>query len=363
MNTAANGNIPGTIVKRDAGGSVSAASITLNGNLTLPPTTPSSGIIFSGNTTLLHTFGSASVYAGLGAGNLTTVGGSDTGFGDQALAANTSGSDNTAVGYQSLFLNTGGLFNTAMGSSALSSNANGFYNTAIGYQSLLSDTNNANTAIGYRCLVANVSGLGNTAIGEDTLDGVTSGNENIALGQAAGTAIVTGSSNIDIGNPGFGNESGAIRIGTTQTKAVIVGIFGATIASGGSPVLVNSSGLLGTLTSSARFKQNIRSMADTSHELLALRPVSFEYKPEIDPKGTPQFGLVAEEVEKVDPNLVVYDDKHQVYSVRYEAVNAMLLNEFLKEHQKVAEQSTEIQQLQRSVAELKKMVQSSSQRK
>jgi hypothetical protein len=114
-------------------------------------------------------------------------------------------------------------------------------------------------------------------------------------------------------------------------------------------VYVTSSGQLGTLTSSARFKQNIRSMGEASDALLSLRPVSFRYKPEIDPKGIPQFGLVAEEVEKVDPDLVARDDKNQIYTVRYEAVNAMLLNEFQKEHRKVEEQNTKLQDLRRNV--------------
>jgi len=168
---------------------------------------------------------------------------------------------------------------------------------------------------------------------------LTAGSYNIALGQNAGTAIVTGNNNIDIGNAGFGDESGVIRIGTSQTKAVMVGIYGSTIASGGTAVYVNGSGLLGTITSSRRFKQNIQSMDHASDVLLALHPVTFEYKPELDPTATPQFGLVAEEVEKVDPALVVHDDKHQIYSVRYEAVYAMLLNEFLKQHGKIEEQN------------------------
>src|SRR5206468_1466569 len=124
----------------------------------------------------------------------------------------------------------------------------------------------------------------------------------------------------------------------------------------------NSSGQLGTLTSSARYKQNIEKMGDASDVLLALQPVIFQYQPDIDPQGMPQFGLIAEQVEKVDPGLVVHDQQHGIYSVRYEAVNAMLLNEFLKQHQKLEEQSAEIQRLQQSVAELKAMVSQSAQK-
>jgi predicted ribosome quality control (RQC) complex YloA/Tae2 family protein len=177
---------------------------------------------------------------------------------------------------------------------------------------------------------------------------VTTGSGNIAIGVNAGSTIRTGNNNIDIGNTGFGDESDTIRIGTSQTKAVMLGIFGTTVGSGAT-VQVNANGLLGTVTSSARFKKNIQSMDDASDVLLALKPVTFVYKPELDPEGTPQFGLIAEEVEKVDPALVLHDDKHQIYTVRYEAVNAMLLNEFLKQHRKVEEQKTKLQELNQKV--------------
>jgi hypothetical protein len=124
-----------------------------------------------------------------------------------------------------------------------------------------------------------------------------------------------------------------------------------------------ANGLLGTVTSSARFKKNIQSRGDASDVLLALKPVTFVYKPELDPEGTPQFGLIAEDVEKVDPALVLHDDKNQIYAVRYEAVDVMLLNEFLKKHHQVADQNMEIQNLKQSVAELKQMVQSLGEKK
>jgi hypothetical protein len=171
----------------------------------------------------------------------------------------------------------------------------------------------------------------------------------------AGSAIVTGGNNIDIGNTGYGDESDTIRIGTTQTKAVMLGIFGTTVG-GGAPVQVNASGLLGTVTSSRRFKQNIHSMADASDVLLALHPVTFQYKSELDPEGTPQFGLIAEDVEKMDPALVLHDDKKQIYTVRYDAVNAMLLNEFLKEHRTVQEQGSEIQSLKQQLDKLEQLI-------
>jgi O-acetylhomoserine/O-acetylserine sulfhydrylase-like pyridoxal-dependent enzyme len=158
------------------------------------------------------------------------------------------------------------------------------------------------------------------------------------LGYTAGSNLTTGSNNIDIGNSGVAAEANTIRIGIagTQTTTFIAGISGAT-ASGGAAVFVNASGQLGTATSSRRFKQEIKPMDQASEAILALRPVTFRYKQEIDPKGIPQFGLVAEEVEQVNPDLVVRDAEGKVYTVRYEAVNAMLLNEFLKQHRKVEE--------------------------
>jgi trimeric autotransporter adhesin len=141
------------------------------------------------------------------------------------------------------------------------------------------------------------------------------------------------------------DESNTIRIGNTDiTDTFISGISGTTVASGAA-VLVDSNGHLGTLTSSKRFKEEIRPMNKTSEAIFSLEPVTFRYKKEIDPAGTSQFGLVAEDVEKINPDLVVRDKKGKTYSVRYEAVNAMLLNEFLKEHRKNEEQQATIAQL------------------
>jgi len=156
------------------------------------------------------------------------------------------------------------------------------------------------------------------------------------LGQSAGANLTTGSSNIDIGNVGAAGEAKTIRIGTTgiHTNTYVAGISGATVATG-VPVIVDTTGHLGTTTSSARYKEAIRAMDKTSETILSLKPVTFHYKKDLDPKGIPQFGLVAEEVEKVNPDLVARDEQGKPYTVRYEAVNAMLLNEFLKEHRKV----------------------------
>jgi len=206
----------------------------------------------------------------------------------------------------------------------------------------------ANTASGAYALQANTTGLNNTAAGYNALFNNKTGSNNIALGYQAGQAVLL-SSNIDIGNPGFGTDANTIRMGTSQTQTYLAGVFGVTSASG-VPLYVNSSGQLGTLTSSARFKDHIQPMNDASEALYSLQPVTFKYKSDIDPLGIPQFGLVAEQVGQVDPDLVARDAKGAIYTVRYEAVNAMLLNEFLKQHRKVEEQNRELETLKEKAA-------------
>ena len=213
---------------------------------------------------------------------------------------------------------------------------------------------------GVNALYSNTTGTSNSALGRNALVSNTSGSNNIAVGLSAGGNLTSGSNNIEIGHVGVAGESGRIRLGTqgTQTSTYIAGISGVTVA-GGVGVVVDSSGHLGTLTSSARYKEAIAPMGEASAAILALQPVTFHYKKELDPEGIPQFGLVAEEVAKVDPALVARDEAGKPYTVRYEAVNAMLLNEFLKEHRKVEEQSNQIakedskvQKLEATVAQL-----------
>ena len=277
-----------------------------------------------------------------------TVGTYNTASGVQALEQNTNGVYNTAEGFYALNANTSGYENTANGASALILNTTGSENTANGYQALYNNTNGVeNTANGNNALVANTSGSYNTANGYGALELNSSGSNNIALGYLAGFNITTGSSNIDIGSAGSSGDARVIRIGSGQTNTFIVGIAGATVS--GSPVVVNASGQLGVAPSSQRFKQNIHNMGDVSDVLLSLRPVTFKYKPGIDPQGIPQFGLIAEQVEKIDPDLVVHDQQHGIYTVRYEAVNAMLLNEFLKQHKTVESQRAKLQELSRGL--------------
>jgi hypothetical protein len=278
-----------------------------------------------------------------------TTGVRNTANGFAALESNTTGERNTATGRAALVNNTIGNNNTADGHDALFSNASGIRNTATGSFALFSNTTGPNnTAIGYFALFSNTTGNSNTANGYDALLNNTTGVGNIALGNFAGENLTTGDNNIDIGNQGVAGEAGTIRIGAagTQTAIYVAGIVG-THHPGSTPVFVNADGQLGTTPSSQRFKADIKPMDKASEAILALKPVTFRYKPELDPEGVPQFGLVAEEVEKVNPDLVVRDARGDIYSVRYEAVNAMLLNEFLKEHRKMQKLEATVAQQQK----------------
>jgi len=257
-------------------------------------------------------------------------------FGALALAADQSGTSNNAFGDEALRSNTTGTDNTAMGDFALHDNTTGIRNTATGEGALQNNTTGGiNTASGFQALLSNTTGLANTAIGYHALADNTSGSNNIALGAGAGVNVTTANNAICIGTVGE-NVDASCYIGN---------IFGQTSA-GGTAVFIDSNGKLGTSTSSRRFKDGIKTMERASEALFALKPVTFRYKKELDPKGTPQFGLVAEDVARIDPDLVVRDRNRKPYTVRYDAVNAMLLNEFLKEHRKVEE-------LQATVAEMK----------
>ena len=285
-----------------------------------------------------------------------TTGSDNTALGFQALFSNTTGDTNTASGSVALFKNTTGSRNTGAGFSALSSNTTGSQNTATGYQALFSNTiGTSNTAMGFQALFSNTTGNQNAAVGEDALSGNTTGHDNIALGYGCGGNITTGSNNIDIGNKGADGEGNTIRIGTSQSATFIAGIRGAGVM--GTAVHVNAAGQLGTAPSSQRFKDQIEPMDKASEAILALKPVTFRYKKELDPDGIPQFGLVAEQVEKVKPDLVTRDAQGKPYTVRYEAVNAMLLNEFLKEHRTVQGQQSEIDALKAELKEQKALIQ------
>jgi hypothetical protein len=276
-----------------------------------------------------------------------TEGFDNTATGFDALENNTTGFNNTANGFDALFNNFTGNGNTASGASTLKNNTTGNNNTANGSFALFANlSGDNNTANGANSLNRNIFGGSNTANGANALHSNTTGSSNIAVGAYAGGNLTTGDNNIDIGNLGIADEANTIRIGRvgTQTTTFVAGISGATVA-GGVTVIVDANGHLGTIVSSERFKDEIKPMDKASEAILALKPVTFRYKQELDPEGIPQFGLVAEQVAKVNPDLVARDDQGKPYTVRYEAVNAMLLNEFLKEHRKVEEQQKEIDAL------------------
>jgi hypothetical protein len=284
-----------------------------------------------------NTIGSQNTANGTGALQLNTEGDNNTANGTSALILNTTGGQNTAVGSGALFGNNSS-DNTAVGFQSLFSNTTGIQNTATGAQALASNTSGqSNTATGYLALLNNQYGNFNNAVGRFALASNTTGMDNTAIGDFAGFNQTTGGGNVYIGSgvTGLAGEGGACYIRS---------IFGQ-VSAGGTQVFVNSNHKLGTTTSSKRFKENIKPMDKASEALFSLKPVSFRYKKEIDPASKSQFGLVAEDVERVHPDLVIRDKEGKPYSVRYDQVNAMLLNEFLKEHRRNEEQEAIIARL------------------
>ena len=322
-------------------------------------------------TLFANTTGSLNTGYGVNALANNTTGDQNTATGVNALISNTTADNNTATGFEALFRNTTGTQNTATGAFALVHNTTANNNTADGFQALLNNatgkentavgesafkTANAdsNTGVGFQVAFHNTSGARNTAVGHHALLNNSTGSNNIVLGANAGVNLTTGSNNIDIGSVGVGGESNTTRIGTLQTRAFIKGISGSAVT--GTAVVVNAAGQLGVAPSSAHFKREIRPMGKESEAILGLKPVSFCYDQEIDQEGLPQFGLVAEEVEKMNPDLVVRDDAGRPYTVRYDQVNAMLLNEFLKAHRKMEKQEAAIARQEKQIEALVTMV-------
>ena len=321
-------------------------------------------------------FGIDALYSNTGANNNTAVGAlalylntgnNNTAIGDQALYVNTSGQNNTASGTGALQQNVTGSWNTASGFSALYGN-NGNWNTAFGTYALLVNTSgenntatggqalnsnttgNDNTAVGFSAMFDNQTGLDNTALGHNALATNQGGSNNIAVGSSAGYYIRGGHYNIEIGNVGTANDSGTIRIGTSsqQGTTYIAGINVAHVA--GSAVYITSTGQLGVLASSERYKSNVASMGSSSERLKNLRPVTFQLK--TDPKAGVQYGLIAEEVAKVYPELVIRSDKGQIEGVRYEELTPMLLNEIQRQQAQLhdmQQQLAELQEFRRSM--------------
>jgi hypothetical protein len=341
----------------DENTAVGAAALLLNDGGVLNTAVGTDALVHNG-------FGSWNCAFGVLALAGNQAGGADCAFGTYALTADNSDltlEGNCAFGVAALEENLDGFNNNAFGAQALQFNVHRYANNAFGLNALYSNDSsgaglaNVNNAFGDEVLYNNVDGAANVAIGDSAFYDNVSGSFNTAVGYSAGVGV-EGSDNIYIGatsGPGGGSESQTIRIGDPQfiLACYIAGISGQT-ATNGSPVFIDSNGKLGTLTSCARFKDDIKPMDKASESVLALKPVTFHYKKEIDALGTPQFGLVAEDVEKVNPQLVVRDKTGKPYSVRYEQVNAMLLNEFLKEHKAFLDERRTVEELKKEVAAL-----------
>jgi trimeric autotransporter adhesin len=255
--------------------------------------------------------------------------------GAYAMYSNTTGVDNTAVGYQGLYLNTIGYRNSAIGGFALAANTSG----------------NLNNAIGYGAMAYNTTGSNNNAQGYLALENNTTGSYNIAIGEYAGYNLTTGSSNIDIGNEGAAGESAVIRIGSAATATYIAGISTSTVT--GAAVYVTSAGRLGVLASSERYKTSIKPIGSTA-KLEQLHPVTFRLKN--DPRGAVQYGLIAEEVDKVYPELVIRDEAGTIQGIRYEELTPMLLNEMQEQQQKIAVLDARAAAQDAEIRDLKKLV-------
>ena len=322
-----------------------------------------SNVSGSGNTAVgdaalkSNTLGGGNTAVGDGALFFNTEGFQNTAIGSSALASNTVGFENVAVGGTALLFNTEGNFNIAIGLAALYSNTTGTANTAIGLDALYANTvGDDNTAIGFDALLRNETGIQNTGVGEEALSGNVSGTSNTAIGFGA-LANSTGSGSIAIGTDAgelIGSSNNVIAIGSpgddVDNTCFIGNIRDVTTQNADAiAVVIDSAGQLGTMSSSRRYKKEIKPMDKASEAILALKPVTFHYKSK--KMDRPQFGLIAEEVAEVDPDLVVCDKNGEIYSVRYDQVNAMLLNEFLKEHRSVVELKKEIAALTATVKE------------
>lgn len=316
------------------GGNLSGATAVLTGNLELVVSTPTAGNILKGGARYIHSIGGDfNFHAGVGAGGAAASATGNTAVGGYALAANGSGGSNTAIGAAALGNASNGSFNVMVGSSAGQGTTIGDFNTIVGTNSFGSTT----------------TAFSNTGVGGGVLNNVTSGNGNIALGFAAGDAIDTGSNNIVIGNNGNPAESGVIRIGNfLQSKAFMAGIRGVTTdLADAIPVVVSSTGQLGTASSSRRVKQDIEDMGEASGVLMALRPVTFRYRSQAAAgQGALQYGLVAEEVAEAAPGLAVRSADGRIETVNYPALVPMLLNELQKQQRVIDAQAQRLERLE-----------------
>jgi trimeric autotransporter adhesin len=307
-----------------------------------------------GSQALSHNvFGLGNTALGFGTLNDTTNADYNTAVGQDALYTDTTGSENTAIGLASMSSNTTGNGNTAAGQNSLAANISGNFNTASGTNALSKNSNGINnTASGSGALFSNTTGVRNSAAGSNSLYKNTTGSNNIGIGYQGGYYPTTGSHNIEIGSAGAAADNAVIRLGTqgTQTKTYVAGIRGVNVT-GGVPVLVTATGQLGVMSSSRRYKEDIRSMGKVSDRLLALRPVTFRYKIADENGQKPeQYGLIAEEVARVMPELVVYNQKGQPETVAYQTLAPLLLNELQREHKRANQQANELQEARNQLA-------------
>ena len=326
------------------------------GNLQLPATTPLTGQFQVNGARFLHSFGTHNTFLGRNAGNFTLTGRDNTAVGEGALISNTSGARNTAVGQIALLSNTDGTENTAVGNTALLSNTIGSHNTAVGEDALVSNTEGGpNTAVGEDALRSNTTGGTNTAVGAEALRNTT-GDDNTAVGEDAGFSATTGDNNIYLGANvlGVAGEANTMYLGLmgTQTTTFIAGVRGITPGVADAiQVLIDSSGQLGTVSSSRRYKEDIQDMGRASAGLLDLRPGTFRYTQASTDGATPiQYGLIAEEVAAIYPDVVVYNDAGQPETVQYRKVNAMLLNEVQRQHRQIEAQQEQLEALRTRLA-------------
>lgn len=355
------------------------------GNVGIGTTTPASKLEVEGDINLFGTirFGGNSgvivdsfANVALGLGTLTintavdntaigtqalhanTTGVNNTAVGDNALAANSTGAYNTAMGFFTLLSNTTGVSNTANGAQALQNNATGSSNTATGGRALFANsTGNSNTAAGYGALQSNTAGGGNTGYGVGALSNNTTGNNNIAIGDSAALNVNgSTSNNIHIGNAGLSSDNATIRIGnpTVQSSLFIAGVRGVTTGNNDAvPVVIDSNGQFGTMNSSRRFKEDIQDMGTASRDLMHLRPVTFRYeKPFVDGSKPIQYGLIAEEVAEVYPDLVAHAADGKIETVKYQVLDSMLLNEVQRQEAEISGLRHENQLLQDRLAKL-----------
>jgi hypothetical protein len=333
-------------------GSLSLCDLIVSCDIFMQNTTgPAIGNIMKAGNRFIHNAGTDNTFVGVNAGNFTTAGAENVGIGRNALFSNTTGFNDTSVGAFSMNSNTIGADNAAYGSYALVNNIQGSDNVALGNYTLVTNTTGlGNTAVGFQAGYSLGIGNNNSFMGNNAGLNLADGFTNVIIGYNSGLSLTTGDDNIYIANPGVATETGVIRIGTpaTHIATFVQGIFGTAVQGTGIPVFVDANGQLGTVVSSQRFKHDIQDMGMQSEDIYKLRPVTFVYNN--DATDTVQYGLIAEEVDEAFPALVVYDEDGQPYTVRYQLLPQLLLNELQKLNAVVQDQAITIDELRMDTA-------------